>query len=381
MRDEKNATRPTGSGHEATCPATTGHNAVMPARPRRSAPALLAVILLLAAGCERSAQEPPPPTHTFEGPTMGTRYHVSAVGAAGAEDRRVRRCIDGVLARVDRHLSTYADDSELTAFNRSAAMGWIPVSDTLFAVVAAGQRVSVETDGAFDLTVAPLLRLWGYGAGAKSGKRAPDPELIHDATASVGYQWLELRSQPRRALRKGRQPLEIDVDAIAPGHAVDRISSCLRRAGLDRHLVEIGGEVRAGGRRADGRPWQVAIEAPLAGERRPYAGVELVDLAVATSGDYRAARVLANGRRVSHTLDPRTGEPVQHDLVSVTVVHPRATLADAYATALLVMGADEAYERAILLGLPVLLLERTDRPGDWRERSTPAFDAFRRGLD
>lgn len=344
--------------------------------------AILCTAFVLAGCDRRPAHQSSLGTQTYAGPTMGTRYNVSVVGAAGGEaDSRVRACIDGVLSRVDRHLSGYSPDSEIAAFNRNDSRGWIRVSDSLFAVVAAAQRVSVETDGAFDITVAPLLRLWGYGAGVTPGPRAPDPELIHDATASVGYAWLELQVQPRRALRKGRQPLELDLDGIAPGHAVDRISGCLGRAGLDRHMVEIGGEVRAAGRRADDRPWQVAIEAPVAGERRPYAGIELVNLAVSTSGDYRAARVLADGRRVSHTLDPRLGEPVQHGLVSVTVAHPRATLADAYATALLVMGADEAHERAEALGLAVLLLERTERPGAWRERTTPAFDALRRPVD
>jgi thiamine biosynthesis lipoprotein len=255
----------------------------------------------------------------------------------------------------------------------------------LFAVIAAGQRVSAETGGAFDITVAPLLRLWGFGPqSALQSTRdlaAPGPEFIHDAQAAVGYRWLELRTEPDRAVRKLRASLELDVDGIAPGYAVDWISSCLSRNGMPDHLVEIGGEVRAMGKRDDDRPWQVAVEVPVTGERRAYAGLQLTGLAVSTSGSYRDQRRLTDGRVVSHTIDPRTGEPVTHAVVSVTVVHPRAMLADAYATAFMVLGAEEGYALAEAMELPVLFIERTGRPGQWRERSTPAFERLRRPVD
>jgi len=171
------------------------------------------------------------------------------------------------------------------------------------------------------------------------------------------------------------------VNGIAPGYAVDRISGCLSRIGLPDHLVEIGGEVRAMGAREDGRAWQVAVEVPVAGERRAYAGLQLSNLAVSTSGSYRDQRRLTDGRVVSHTMDPRTGEPVTHGVVSVTVVHPRAMLADAYSTALLVLGPEEGYALAEAMDLPALFLERTDQPGQWGERATPAFERLRRPVD
>jgi FAD:protein FMN transferase len=333
------------------------------------------------AGCDKKPAEPPAAT-SFTGPTMGTSYHVSIAGLRnGARDgRRVQRCIDEVLATVESALSTYAPDSEITALNRNRSADWIPVSDPLFAVLAAAHRVSVETNGAFDVTVAPLVRLWGFGPnGLKDAapELPPSPEFIHDATATIGYSWLELQATPTRAVRKGRATLELDVNGIAPGYAVDRISGCLLRADFPNHLVELGGEVRAAGQRPDGKPWRIAIERPLAGERQAYAGVAVVNLAVSTSGNYRDFRRLPGGRLVSHTIDPRMGEPVRHALASVTVVHPRAELADAYATALMVLGPDDGYTLAQRLGLPALFLERIGESQRFRERATPEFESLR----
>ncbi len=322
-------------------------------------------------------------TRTFSGPTMGTRYHVAVPGIRGERDAgRVQACIDATLADVDRRLSTYAEDSEVSRLNRNASADWIPVSRPLVAVLAAAQRVSAETRGAFDITVAPLVRLWGFGAGVSARQATtsepPSPEFIHDAMANVGYSWLELRTGARPAVRKGKVPLELDLDGIAPGYAVDRLSQCLTRARFRDHLVEIGGEVRASGGREDGRPWRIAIETPLAGVRQAYTGVDLSDLAISTSGNYRDFRRLADGRVISHTIDPRTGEPVRHTLASVTVVHPRAILADAYATALMVLGPEDGYALAEALGLPAIFLERIGQSQALRERATPAFEDLRR---
>ena len=335
--------------------------------------------LSLLAACERNP--PPRAVREFTAPTMGTTYHVKVVSVRNEprSERAAQACIDGVLASVDRHLSTYSKQSEITALNRNPSSDWIPVSGTLFAVLAAANRVSVETDGAFDVTVAPLVRLWGFGAAAAAQPTdpvPPSPEFVHDATALTGYTWLELRAAPERAVRKNRA-LELDVDGIAPGYAVDRISSCLARAGLPDHLVEIGGEVRAAGTRADHSPWRIAIERPIAGARQAYAGVGLTDLAISTSGSYRDFRRLPDGRVVSHTIDPRLGEPVRHALASVSVVHPRAQLADAYATALMVLGPDEGYAVAQRLGLPALMLERIGDSQQFRERATPEFERLR----
>jgi thiamine biosynthesis lipoprotein len=337
------------------------------------ATATLCMVAALA-GCSRT-----PELRSFTGDTMGTTYHVTvARGGRQADVKAARACIDSVLAEVDRELSTYRGDSEITAFNRNASTDWIPISEPLYRVIETAARVSSESGGAFDVTVAPLVRLWGFGAGASNSDETPGPEFVHDAQASVGYRWLEIRHEPSTAARKERAPLELDVDGIAPGYAVDRISACLSSHRMGDHLVELGGEVRANGHRADGKSWQIAIEAPVTGVREAYAGLQLTNLAVSTSGSYRDARRLQDGRVVSHTIDPRTGEPVSHGLVSVTVVHPRTIDADAYATAIMVLGPVEGLALARRLKLPVLLLERMQTAGHWREATTPEFESLRR---
>ncbi|MCE3285036.1 MAG: FAD:protein transferase ApbE [Steroidobacteraceae bacterium] len=188
-------------------------------------------MLLLLAACERSPE--PETMRSFTGPTMGTTYHVTVAGLSQDDGRarRVQRCVATVLDRVDEHLSTYSPTSEITALNRSAATDWMPVSEPLFAVLAAANRVSVETDGAFDVTVAPFVRLWGFGpGGAKDAapELPPSPEFIHDAAAITGYTWLELRTSPDRAVRKNRTPLELDVWQLSrfssPAERSDRIA-------------------------------------------------------------------------------------------------------------------------------------------------------------
>ena len=179
-------------------------------------------------------------------------------------------------------------------------------------------------------------------------------------------------------MRKLASAVRLDVNGIAPGYAVDRIAGNFEDVGIVDYLVEIGGEVRTGGHRPDGKPWQIAIESPVAGPRTAHAGLQLVDLAVSTSGDYRDFRFGPDGERISHTIDPRSGRPIAHGLASVTVVHAGAMEADAYATALMVLGPEEGFALAQRLKLPALFIVRTSANGQWRERATPAFERLRR---
>ena len=236
-------------------------------------------MLLLLVACERAPE--PEPMRSFTGPTMGTTYHVTVAGLSpdDARARGVQHCVEAVLRNVDEHLSTYSATSEITALNRSASTDWMPVSEPLFAVLAAANRVSVETGGAFDVTVAPFVRLWGFGPGGEKDaapELPPSPEFIHDAAAITGYTWLELRASPDRAVRKNRTPLELDVNGIAPGYAVDRISGCLTRAQFPDHLVEIGGEVRAAGMTIPEFSDQLRV-ALLEYVRQPNISVEVVN--------------------------------------------------------------------------------------------------------
>ena len=319
----------------------------------------------------------------FTGATMGTTYHVTVPHADSPQERRaVQAAIDRVLVAADRHLSTYNDASEISRLNRDESGSWQDVSPTLFAVLAEAYEVSGLSAGAFDVTVGPLLELWGYGphrgdAATRPAFVPPTGEALAGARASVGYRRLELRTAPRAAIRKTAGGMRLTVDGIAPGYAVDRIAAELQALRYRDFIVEIGGEVCARGQRPEGGPWRVAIEAPLALAREPLVGLRLRDAAVSTSGDYRDERIDAAGRRYSHTVDPRTGRTVDSALTAVTVIDANAIRADAYATALMVMGTEAGLAWARASRVPALFVERTATPGRWRLVASPAFDAWR----
>jgi thiamine biosynthesis lipoprotein len=266
--------------------------------------------------------------------------------------------------------------------NRDESRAWQDVSPTLYVVLKEARSVSELTHGAFDVTVAPLLALWGYEHGGEldSVSKAftpPTSAQFRQARSSVGYDKLELRNSPRASIRKGAAGMQLTVDGIAPGYAVDRIATELRALGHASFIVEIGGEVRAAGQRPEGGPWRIAIEAPLATAREPLVGLRLRDAAVSTSGDYRDARIDTTGQRYSHTIDPRTGRTVAGSLTSVTVIDANTIRADAYATALMVMGTEAGLAWAKELRVPALFVERTARPGEWRLVESPAFREWR----
>jgi len=314
---------------------------------------------------------------------MGTTYHVTVPGADDEDERHaVQSAVDRVLLETDRHLSTYSDTSEISMLNRDESRSWHDVSPSLFAVLKEARDVSELTNGAFDITVEPLLALWGYEPGrdgdpTRTAFTPPASGKVRQVRKSVGYANLELRSAPRTSVRKSVSGMRLTVDGIAPGYAVDRIAAELRALGHANFIVEIGGEVRAAGQRPEGGPWRIAIEAPLATDREPLVGVRLRDAAVSTSGDYRDVRIDTAGRSHSHTIDPRTGRTVTGALTSVTVIDANTIRADAYATALMVMGTEAGLAWAEALRVPALFVERTAKPGEWRLVESPAFKEWR----
>jgi len=336
--------------------------------------AAIALACMMLAGCQ-----PPSEPLYLSGATMGTTYHVTVTALPDhVSHETVQAEIDAVLAQVDEHLSTWRQDSEISRFNAAGDTGWTPISNDFSTVLGEAQRVSRESNGAFDVTVAPLVELWGFGEHAAVDPPDPAPQLLQAARDSVGFALLELRDSPA-AVRKLKPGVRVDVAGIAPGYAVDRIAERFEHLHIGDALVEIGGEVRAWGHNPDGEPWRVAIEAPVAGERRPYALAELDDMSISTSGDYRDFRI-SHGRRLSHTIDPRTGAPVEHGLASVTVLHPSAMAADAYATALMVLGPEAGMHFAREHHLAALFLERVPGTAKWHEYVTPEFARLRRPL-
>ena len=313
---------------------------------------------------------------------MGTTWSVVVPQPPdGVDAERLQQVVDEVFREVNATLSTYDPSSELSRFNQYESTSPVAASPMLCEVIAIAADVSEATGGAFDVTVGPLVGLWGFGSagGDVSGARAPDAAALEGARSQVGRDKL-IVDRVAGTLKKTVPELSVDVDGIAPGYAVDLVAERFEHIGVQRYLVELGGELRGRGMSPERRPWRVAIEAPLGGERRPYALVALDGQGLSTSGDYRDSHLI-DGRRVSHTIDPRTGAPVGHRLASVTVVHSTAALADAYATAFMVLGPRDGLELATRLGIPALFIERSEDGREFTERATESFQLLRRPLD
>lgn len=254
--------------------------------------------------------------------------------------------VEEQLQTVDALMSTWKYDSEVSRFNRSVSSEWQSLSPDTIQVIDHALKTSQRSMGAFDATVGPLVDLWGFGAQMPNNSltsteaRKPPSEKINKVLASVGYSGLEINTLQNQ-VRKLKAETQLDLSGIAKGFAVDQVARLLDSDGIHHYLIEIGGELRAKGSRSSNTPWKVAIEKPLTGQRNPLSVLALNNSAVATSGDYRNYFVQDN-ERYSHVIDPRYGVPVQHDLVSVTVVSKTTMEADALSTALMIMGPGQA---------------------------------------
>ena len=333
---------------------------------RACARAFAYLFLSLLAACARE-----PETMRFSGATMGTTWHATVVDAPSSATRLLlQQDIDAVLARIDLLMSTWREDSEISRFNRAAEGEWFAIAPETLAVLHEALRVNRESDGAFDVTIAPLLAAWGFGP--RGSPHVPGEGQVQAALAQVGSQALELEHDPPR-LRK-TAPRAIELSAIAPGYAVDLVAEAFVARGVRNFLVEIGGEVRTAGRNPAGGAWTIGIERPDAPPGTPALAIELHDVAVSTSGDYREF-FEADGRRYSHTFDPHTGRPVTHTLASVTVIAGDCMRADALATALAVLGPDAGMTFAERKRLPVYMLLR-EPGGGFAVVSSSAFAPY-----
>jgi len=299
-------------------------------------------LLGLGSGCR-----PPPPgvEHpVWRDGAMGTAYMVRLAGVTLERDEyeRVRREIGMILEEIEDAMSNWRQESEISRFNSFPPDTWFPVSGPLAEVLEETDWVSRQSGGAFDPTVAPLAALWGFGPGAEGGD-PPSEEDIAAVRQRVGWHHVQWREEPP-ALMKTVAGVTIDLGGVAKGYAVDRVADFLRDAGYEHFLVEVGGEIRAQGTNANGDPWRVGVDMPLAdafpGES--LAGVvHLTDGALATSGDYRRFVLDADGVPLAHILDPRTGRPVQRPASSVTVWAATSMRADSLSTAFYVLGMEQ----------------------------------------
>lgn len=305
---------------------------------------------------------------------MGTTWSVKLVAPRGLHPAGIRGDIEARLDRVIAQMSTWEPDSDLSRFNRAPAGRWCELRVECLTVLAHALEVAADTGGAYDPTVGPLVDLWGFGPARRPHTR-PSADAIAAARARIGWERLTLDARGRRVRQPGG--VSVDLSSIAKGFAVDQIAAHLRRLGVTSYLVEIGGELRGHGAKPDGTPWWVALERPADspgdGSGPGHLIVALHGLSVATSGDYRRF-FEDSGRRYSHTIDPRTGCPVDHGLASVTVLHPECMIADAVATALTVLGAPAGLAYARRRGLAALFIERG--PRGIEERMTPSFAAM-----
>ena len=318
-----------------------------------------ALSLLALAGCEA----PRPPLVVFDGETMGTTYTVKIVGVGVDDDtlRQTKQAVATALQSVDDLMTTYRP-SEVTAFNEHRSLDPLVVSDSTRAVVELALDLARVTRGALDITVAPLVDAYGFGATAPG-----DPQAIEGLAAVTGFDKLMIDASG--ALVKQDPGLRIDLSALAKGYGVDRVAQALESEGYENFMVEVGGEVRASGRSESGHLWRIGIEQPDAARGTVHRIVPLADLSLATSGDYRNFR-LVDGRRLSHIIDPRTARPIEHPVASATVIHTSCATADGLATAMMVLG-EQALELAELNDWAVMLLVREN--GGFVERQSTAF--------
>ena len=328
---------------------------------------VLQCILLLSIHGDAMAGDAP---LVISGSTMGTTYTVKFyAGKANTDTGVIHSRIDALLERINDQMSTWRPESELSRFNESTSTSWFSVSLELAHVVETAGAISAMSDGAFDVTVGPVVNLWGFGPD-RSTAGLPSQQQIREAMERVDYRQLLVRSSPS-ALRKLRPDIYVDLSAIAKGFAVDEVARLLDERHIRSYLVEIGGELRARGVKGDGSSWNVAIERPLSDERMLQDVVALRDASIATSGDYRNF-MEQNGKRFSHTIDPHTGRPITHGLASVSVITDSAMRADALATTIMVMGPERGYDLAVREALAAQLILRS-RDG-FRVMLTPRFE-------
>lgn len=324
------------------------------------------VMVLLLSSCAEAPQYAQ--QHHLQGKTMGTYYSVKFYTDNTPDLNALQRLFDAELELINDLMSTYRPDSELMRFNALASTEPQQLSAQTIQVIAEAMRIGQQTNGILDITVGPLVELWGFGAAGRI-ERAPTSEQIDAITPYVGINKLLLTEA---GLHKLDSRVALDLSTIAKGYGVDRLAEILLSHGISQFLVDIGGDMRVGAAKPDGL-WRLAIEKPVATDRAVQRIIVLENIALATSGDYRNY-FEQDGVRFSHLIDPRTAQPIQHKTVSSTVLHPSAMTADAYATTLNVMAADEALAFAEQHGLAVLIIEKT--ADGFVERFSSAFTPY-----
>ena len=330
--------------------------------------ALLSLVLTLTA-CFPSNQSGKKEI-LLQGQTMGTTYNIKVVATIEqVEALELQTKIDSLLKQVNQEMSTYIPDSELSIFNKNRTLESVTVSTGLARVIKESIRLGNLSEGKLDVTIGPLVNLWGFGP-EKKPEKVPSEELLTATKAKVGLKHLSLVNNQ---LSKAIPELYVDLSTIAKGYGVDLVAELIEANGINNYLVEIGGELRLKGFKHTGELWVVAIEKPLTTERSIQQFIVPKDNAMATSGDYRNYFEV-DGARFSHIIEPDIGKPINHKLVSVTVIHPSSMTADGLSTALMVMGAEKGMEFSVKNDIAALFITKTEN--GFSEQFTLKFQPY-----
>jgi len=336
--------------------------------------ALLALTLTIT-GCDPTppAAQPGAAVTVLDGKTMGTSWRVSVVDIDKAQADALREKIAAQLAADDMLLSTWKSDSALSRFNASTSTTPWPVNAALADIVTLALRVGVKTDSAMDITVGPLVNLWGFGPD-KQPETTPTPSQIEAAKMRVGLQHLSVSYLAgQQFIQKDIPDLYVDLSTVGEGYAADHLAQLMEQEGIARYLVSVGGALVSRGMNGEGKPWRVAIQKPTDRENAVQAVVDINGHGISTSGSYRNYYEL-DGKRLSHVIDPHTGHPIEHNLVSVTVIAPTALEADTWDTGLMVLGPQKAREVAMREGLAIyMIVKEGETFTPWM---SPQFAAF-----
>ncbi|WP_333494474.1 FAD:protein FMN transferase ApbE [Kluyvera sp. CHPC 1.251] len=335
---------------------------------------LLGVVILLA-GCDNASAPATPKAQVtvLDGKTMGTFWRVSVVGLDQNRAENLRQKVQTLLDGDDQLLSTWKNDSALMRFNQSQSTSPWPVSEGMADIVTESLRIGQKTQGAMDITVGPLVNLWGFGPD-KQPVKTPTQAQINAAKARTGLQNLTVINRAgQQYLQKAIPDLYVDLSTVGEGYAADHLARLMIEEGISRYLVSVGGALVSRGMNADGQPWRVAIQKPTDRENAVQAIVDINGHGISTSGSYRNYYEL-DGQRISHVIDPQTGRPITHKLVSVTVIAPTALEADGWDTGLMVLGTEKAQQVVREQGLAVyMIMKEGDGFTTWM---SPQFRAF-----
>lgn len=330
---------------------------------------LLILSFVVLTGCGKSQKN----LVQINGFTMGTTYSVSVIQDNESKKHSfdfLKTKIDSVLEEVNNKMSTYKKDSELSVFNESSDTNWYLISEDLFEVIKTAREISTKTDSAYDISAGPIVNLWGFGPEARPVKIPTDKEIKERRDyVGVSKYILDVTSSK---IKKKHQKVYIDLSSIAKGFGVDEVSRLLSSLSYSNFMVEVGGEVFTRGVNNSSKKWNIGISTPD-GSNKIQKIVAISENALATSGDYRNY-FEENGVRYSHTINAKTGKPITHKLVSVSVIDDNCMLADGWATALNIAGIEEGLKIADDNGIAAFFIVKEDK--GFKEMMTKEFEKY-----